>query len=120
MRLDKLMERRMNPRKPLCLTATVRYPGEGGGGCIGTVSRNLSYEGAFVEARALSGLHGSIVRVELETSSHGRIDLDALVLRETAVGLGLMFAYYSTEAFERLDDLLASETGRRRTAGAGA
>lgn len=108
------MERRMNPRKPLCLTATVRYPGEGGGRSIHTVTRNLSYEGIFLETLACAHLQGGIVRVELETPGYGKIVLDALVLRQAADGLGLMFAYYSTEVFEQLDVLLEPEAKKRR------
>lgn len=108
------MERRMNPRKPLCLTAAVRYPGEGGARSIHTVTRNLSYEGVFLEALGFAPLQGGIVRIELETPDRGTIVLDALVVRQAADGLGLMFAYYSTETFEQLDALLEPEAKKRR------
>ncbi|HKJ22910.1 MAG TPA: PilZ domain-containing protein [Gammaproteobacteria bacterium] len=110
------MERRMNPRKPLRLAATVHYPDEGGARRIQTVTRNLCYEGVFVETLAFAHLQGSIVRVELDTPLHGPIGLDALVLRSRADGLGLMFAYYSTEVFEQLDALLEPEANKRRCA----
>lgn len=110
------MERRMNPRRPLRLAATVYYPGEGGGSHIHTVTRDLCYEGAFIETLACAHLQGGIVRVELQTPRYGRIGLDALVLRTGADGVGLMFAYYSTRVFEQLDALLEPEADRRRCA----
>ena len=106
------MERRMNLRSPLRLRAVIRYRDTGGNYRLTATTRNLSFEGAFLETGEIAHLQGSIVRLELHVSPEDPLIIDALVVNSRGDGLGLMFAYYNHEAFERLASLLESTANK--------
>jgi hypothetical protein len=103
------MERRMNARIPRQLHAAVRYRGKGLNRRLSASTRNLSYDGAFLEIGEDTHLNGSIVRLELEAASDDPLIIDALVVHSNPEGLGLMFAYYSHKVYEQLAALLESK-----------
>jgi hypothetical protein len=102
------MERRINLRLNMRLSAVIRYRDAGENRCLTATTRNLSFEGAFMEAGGISNLAGSIVRLELNTLAEAPLIIEALVARSRSDGLGLMFAYYSRDVFEQLASLLES------------
>lgn len=108
------MEQRMNIRVPTNLPATVHYTGSDGRRTMHTVIRDLGFGGAFVEAGQMSALKGSIIRVGLGESEQAEsINIDALVLRSSDDGVGLMFAYLDDDVFDQLASLLEPELDKR-------
>lgn len=103
------MERRTYIRKPLHLPAVIRYPCKGRSCSFRTITRDLSFEGAFIDTGDFT-LQGSIIRMEVEACSAAPLVIDALVVRSDTEGLGLLFAYYSSEVFEQLALLLEPES----------
>lgn len=103
------MERRMNARKPLRFPATIRYRSMDASLSMPTMTRNLSFEGTFLETGEIAQLEGSIVRVELAALPSDPITIDALVVHGNRDGIGLMFAYYGNTVFEQLASVLEAE-----------
>lgn len=100
------MEHRMNMRMPVSLSARVYYPDRGGHGSFQTVTRDLGFGGAFIEAGESSPAKGSIVRLALATAAEDPVTIDALVLRSETGGFGVMFAYYGDDVFKQLTSVL--------------
>lgn len=100
------MEHRMNIRMPVSLPVTVYYPGRGGHESCRATIRDLGFGGAFIEAGETAPTKGTIVRVAMEKASGNPVVIDALVLRDDANGLGIMFAYYGDDVFQQLASVL--------------
>ena len=104
----------MNIRVPVDLPVTISYAVNGDGPRhMRTTTRNLSFDGALLEAGEQPPEEGRLVRMELPASAAGSIAIDALVLRHDGGGLALVFAHYGEAVFERLAGLLEPELERR-------
>lgn len=107
------MEHRMNVRFPVCLSATVYYAVHGSRKSFCTVTRDLSFEGAFVAAGQTRPAKGTIVRLALEAAFGDTVMIDALVLRGDGDGFGVMFIYDGDHVSRQLASLLRPALKRR-------
>lgn len=104
--MEQKMEHRMNIRMPVSMPATVYYPGNGGHESCRAMTRNLGFGGACLEAGETPPSKGTIVRLAMDNAGGDPVVIDALVLRNDAEGLGIMFAYYGDDVFQRLASML--------------
>lgn len=107
------MEHRMNSRLCVRLPVTVQISPRMENTRVCTVTRDVALGGACIENKGLDIQEGAMVRLTLELTPGDRVMIDALVLRSNDQGVGLMFAYYSNEVFDRLAELLEPKTPKR-------
>lgn len=106
------MTRRMNLRIPVRLPVIVQSPPRADNNCQHTVTRDMSFGGAFVEQRGAPLHKGGIVRLALEGACGDPLFIDALVLRSDELGAGLMFSHYEHAVFDSLAALLEPDFER--------
>lgn len=105
----------MHVRMPVCLSVIVYAPMNGGRSSFCAVSRDISFEGAFIEAVPTRPPKGGFVRLSFETAYDDPLIIDALVIRDNADGFGVMFAYNDDKKFQQLISILQPRLKRRFT-----
>jgi hypothetical protein len=112
------MEHRLGTRRPVTAAVTLHPPGDGP---VPGAIREVSISGMFVEAPPHRFAGNSVIDVELTLP--GSTDLrtfrwQAMVIRKTATGLGLMFDRLRPPAITRLIASLDTGLPQIQTGGA--
>lgn len=100
------MEHRMNTRKAMQLPLAIQVLPSLKNNSIYTVTQDIGLNGACIEKRSLDIQKGVMVRLTLKRAPNDSRIIDALVVRIDNRGAGLMFAYYDSNVFDYLADLL--------------
>jgi hypothetical protein len=109
-----LIEHRWNFRVPVQTRVSIRR--RWFRSTVGT-TKDISFEGMYVETPAARELVNNTVQVAIPVSTHMRptvIKVPGLVVRSTDNGVGLLLADYDDEIFQRLAALLAPALEQRR------
>ena len=109
-----MIEHRWNFRVPVQTRVSIRR--RWFRSTVGT-TRDISFEGMYVETPAAQELVNNTVQVAIPLNTHTRptvIEVPGLVVRGTDNGVGLLLADYDDEIFQRLAALLAPALDQRR------
>lgn len=98
---------------PVCMSLTVYYAAKGRQTSFCTLTRDLSFEGAFIEAGEARPAKGIIVRLVLERSFIDPLTIDALVVRNHTDGFGVTFVDDGDEVVKQLTPILQPMFNRR-------
>jgi hypothetical protein len=107
-------ERRDTPRIPIALEAILQYEDQN---YRRSVTRDISLDGAFIEASQISNNIGKkdrldlAIKIQVDGESHYH-QFRGRVIRVTETGAALAFDKTETEAYEALLDLVFSRQGR--------
>lgn len=104
---SQIIECRRSIRVPVHIPATILFRPVTRHQSVRAVTRNVSFDGARIDAENTSLEVGAQVRVLLEISGQDPIIIYALVVRNTNHGVALMFTEYDNEALESLSAILA-------------
>jgi hypothetical protein len=99
-------ENRWNVRLPIQMEVDVSLPGQGS---VRGRTRNLSFEGMFIEVAPVEFARHALVDVALPLAPNGRATahrIRAAVTRIADNGISLMFTDYDAATFDVLADVL--------------
>ena len=113
MKVIRRMEHRMNLRHSVQLPITVHVSPRMDHKGLPMVTRDIAFGGACIESEGVDIVEGTMVRLALEIAPDDPVTIDALVVRSNNREVGLMFAYYSNDVFDRLTELLEPQVQRR-------
>lgn len=105
-------ERRTCIRVPIRAPVTVEFPPRIKNRHAQGTTRDISFDGAFIENISLTPQEGTLARLSLAAASGNPVVIDALVLRNDVHGTVLMFAAYGDEVFAHLTALFETGLGK--------
>lgn len=103
------MKGRWNVRVPARISVDLQVADSG---CIRGETRNISFDGMFVQAPGCSLEQGTPVQVGIDTG-FGRLHVQALAVRCVPEGIGLMFTDSNDEAAVALALIMEQNLPRR-------
>lgn len=113
MKAIRRMEHRMNLRHSVQIPTTVHVSPRMDHKEVPVVMRDIAFGGACIESEGVDIREGTMVRLALEITPSDPVTIDALVVRSNNREVGLMFAYYSNDVFDRLTELLEPKVQKR-------
>lgn len=100
---------RVDFRVPARIPASLTFPPRAQAITVQGVTRDIGFGGACIESSDALPQEGMLARLTLEGPRGSPVIIDALVLRSSHNGIGLMFAHYGDDVFRPLVALLQPE-----------